>query len=281
MKSIVDRINSMSDIPPLPDSVNGVIKAIRDPKVSARDITGMIANDVAISSKILKVVNSAYYGFKGNISSITHAIVILGFNVLKSLVMSFSVYGLIEGLNSKGEFSLRDFWYHSVGVACASKVLSEALGFKNGEEFFTLGLLHDAGKLVLYRLEPELFLHIVSRAKAEGRTFFEVEREEIDIPHPDIAGMLFEAWQMPDNIVEAAALHHDIDVVENKRHVAIVMLADTLIKEMGIGNAGDDNKVVHSQQLVELLLEDRNLDEIKDMIREEIQRAEVFMQLMG
>ncbi len=280
MKSIAERVNSMKEIPPLPDSVNAVIKAIRDPKVSARDITGMIANDVAISSKILKVVNSAYYGFKGNISSITHAIVILGFNVLKSLVMSFSVYGLIEGLDSKGPFSLRDFWYHSVGVACASKVLSGMLGFKNGEEFFTQGLLHDAGKLALYRLEPELFLHIVSRAKREDRSFFEVEREEVDIPHPDIAGMLFEAWQMPDNIVESAALHHDIDVIENKRHVAIVMLADALVRGMGIGSAGDDNVVVHGQQLIDFLLQDRDLEEVNVMIRQEIERAEAFMRLI-
>ncbi len=287
MSDIRERLKDISEIPPLPDSVVAVLNAMRDPSVSAKDITDMISCDVAISSKLLKIANSAYYGFRGNISSVTHAIVMLGFGSVKNLILSLSVQGLLGAVKDSEGFSVKDFWKHCVGVAVASRVIAGRLGQKNSEEFFTQGLLHDIGKLVMYKLEPALFLEIVRMAKAKELSFVDAEKQlvdegRIDLPHTSLGYELFTVWKMPKSLVESAGFHHDKDLSKTRRHILIVALANNLIKQMKIGESGDNNIVESGfSDLCELAeISPPMIEMIKGNITEGLEKAKVFLEFL-
>jgi HD-like signal output (HDOD) protein len=122
---------------------------VGDPSVSAGDINDVISKDVALSARILKLVNSAFYGFPRRIASVTHAIVILGFNALRNVTLSASVFDLLDSRDLP--FGHREFWIHSIGVAVAANVIARERKLPDVEDAFMCGLLHDVGKIVLHQ----------------------------------------------------------------------------------------------------------------------------------
>ncbi len=270
------KLRDFSQIPPLPESVSSILMAIRDPRVSGKDITEMIAHDVSMTSKILKVVNSSYYGYRGKITSVTHAIVILGFNTVKNLILGLSMYPLLESLSSSFEFDIKSFWMHCVGVACASKVIALEMGRENTEEFFTYGLVHDVGKLVMLALAPEFFLSLVREAKQRKISLYQIELEKGELPHTSVGYDLFVYWKMPEELTEVVGYHHDQDLIDRKETVRWVYWADQLIRIMGIGDGGDGNMV--SMDLESAIKVD--LDKLKRRVSQELDRAQVFVEFL-
>lgn len=271
-----EKLQDFSQVPPLPESVSRVLIAMRDPRVSAKDITEMIAHDVSMTSKLLKVVNSAYYGYRGKITSVTHAVVILGFNAVKNLVLGLSMYPLLKKLKSIPEFDVKSFWVHCVGVACASKVIALEMGRKDGEEFFTYGLMHDIGKLAMLTLAPEFFLSLVREAVQKGISFYQVELEKESYSHASIGYDLFVYWKMPEELIEVVGYHHDQDLIARKDSIRWVYWADQLVRSMGMGNGGDGN-------VVSLDLETTmgaRLDELKEKVSQELDKARIFIDFL-
>ncbi len=271
-----EKLRDFSQIPPLPESVNSVLVAIRDPRVSAKDITEMIAHDVSMSSKLLKVVNSAYYGYRGKITSVTHAIVILGFNTVKNLILGLSMYSLLEKLKSTPEFDVKSFWVHCVGVACASKVIALEMGRKDKEELFTYGLMHDIGKLAMLALAPDLFLSLVRESKQRGIPFYQIEIEREVLPHTSIGYDLFVYWKMPEELIEVVGYHHDQDLIARKDNVRWVYWADQLIRTMGIGDGGDGNVITLDLEGVM----GTEWERIKEKVSQELEKAQVFIEFL-
>jgi HD-like signal output (HDOD) protein len=242
-----------------------------------------ITVDQALAAKVLKLVNSAFYGFPGRISTITHAIVILGFNTVKNIVLTASIFDTFrKNRNLMAMFDLEQFWYHSVGVGVASKVLARYFGVEEREESFIAGLVHDIGKLIICQYLTSDFKKIIANIKTKDILFIDSEKELYDFTHQDVGGILTERWNLPQNLQFAVKYHHTPHPSrEYYQSTAIVHCADIFIRALDYGNGGDSRIPSISQEVWnDFQIENISLTNLFDTIRDEFDKATVFFQLI-
>lgn len=236
LRATIERITTL---PTLPQIVTKIATMVESPQTSVADVGRVIAKDQVLSARVLKLVNSAFYGFPGRVSSVTHAMVLLGFNVVKGLVMSASVFDLFEQEGADG-LDRRRLWDHSIGTARIAGVLAQKVKLHEPEEAVVAGLLHDLGKIVLCAHLPEQFASIVELARRKNLLMSEAELEVLGVTHADVGRWLLERWKLPGKLVEPVALHHAPHLArEAPLTTAIVHLANILCAAVGIGDSGD------------------------------------------
>ncbi len=232
-KTLRSRVENISTIPTIPSVLKQLSTIIENPKISLNEISHFVSQDPALTTKILQMVNSALYGFPGRISSVNHAVMLLGLNVVKGLLLSVSVFEIMH----KAMIGLRE---HSIGVAIASKVLARMKGLKEPEEVFVAGLLHDVGKVILTLSWPEEYDRTVKEAESSGIAIFDAERSRFSETHAAVAGWLAEKWHFPRKLCECIANHHRPHTSSlAPLETAIVHVADVLVKARGLGYSGD------------------------------------------
>ena len=232
-KTLRSRVENISTIPTIPSVLKQLSTIIENPKISLNEISHFVSQDPALTTKILQMVNSALYGFPGRISSVNHAVMLLGLNVVKGLLLSVSVFEIMH----KAMIGLRE---HSIGVAIASKVLARKKGLKEPEEVFVAGLLHDVGKVILTLSWPEEYDRTVKEAESSGIAIFDAERSRFSETHAAVAGWLAEKWHFPRKLCECIANHHRPQTSSlAPLETAIVHMADVLVKARGLGYSGD------------------------------------------
>ncbi|MFP4397406.1 MAG: HDOD domain-containing protein, partial [Desulfonatronovibrio sp.] len=165
-----DQILSVKDLPTLPAVLEEVSVLVEDPDSSTEQIAKAISQDQVLSAKVLKMVNSPIYGFPRRISTIQHALVLLGFNVIRGLIISTSVFDIMAD-------SMRGLWEHSLGCAMACASIAKQAGFKDPEEYSVAGLLHDLGKVVSIVQLPEVKKEVDSLVEVRDITYYEAEKE--------------------------------------------------------------------------------------------------------
>ncbi|MCD8351632.1 MAG: HDOD domain-containing protein [Planctomycetaceae bacterium] len=234
-------IEMVTDLPTLPVVVARITNQIANPSTNAADIGRLIERDQALTSKVLRLVNSAYYGFPKQIKSIQHAVVILGFNKVKTIVITASVFGAFKADSATG-IDLRHFWQHSLGVAIASKVTAEQIGVGHvAEDAFIGGLLHDIGKVVMDQYQPNIYSPIVKYANDKGILLLEAEREVMGLDHTTVGKWVMERWRLPASIVNMVGDHHSPNnTTERRELVTAIHLGDIFARALGIGNGGDN-----------------------------------------
>ena len=228
-------------IPTLPVTINNIISVLNNPKSSADDVNKAVSSDFSLSSKVLKLVNSSYYGLSKKVSSITQAIVLLGFNTIQSLALSAAVMDLFS-TSENPNFKRSDFWDHSFAVALIAKLISRNLhiNMREQETFFLCGLFHDIGKIVLDQYCPEEFNSVLEIVSIDGISMVEGERRSISTTHAEIGAKILERWKFPENLYHSVRYHHDPQLDEKYQQVtAIIYLSDFLCKAKRIGNSGD------------------------------------------
>ncbi|MCC8166345.1 MAG: HDOD domain-containing protein [Planctomycetes bacterium] len=233
-------IESITDLPTLPVVVARITTQIANPSTNAADIGKLIEQDQVLTGKVLRLVNSAYYGFPKQIKSIQHAVVILGFSKVKTIIITASVFGAFKG--KKGvDLDLRRFWQHSLGVAICSKVAAEVLGVPHAaEDAFVGGLLHDIGKVVMDQYQPTIYSPIVDYALNKGILLKTAEEEVMGINHATIGEWIMEKWRLPPVIVHMVAEHHKPNSTSERRElITAIHLGDILSRAIGIGSGGD------------------------------------------
>jgi HD-like signal output (HDOD) protein len=241
-------IESMIELPTLPAVIQKVTSVIERQGTSAEDIGRIIETDQALSVKVLRLANSAYYGFPGRIASASHAVVVLGVNVVKGLTLGASVFDMMVAAG------MGPLWRHSVAVGAAARILAKRVGLKNGEEVFTAGLLHDIGKVVLTVKAPDVDARIRETMRSRDCSQIVAERDVLAFTHADIAGWLANAWHLPTVLKEPISWHHDPTKATTARlQTDVVHVADVLVKAMGCGEAVDDPVPPLSQQAWENL----------------------------
>jgi HD-like signal output (HDOD) protein len=228
------------DLPTLPAIYARIAELTADPETGARDLEKVIENDQALASKLLKLVNSAFFGFPVEIRTIGRAVMIVGFRALSQLAMSASVLDLFP----EGDEEVLDyqaFWAHSIGSAILARRISKTREIGAPEELFLAGLLHDLGVLVHARHLTEEFPGILRDARAHDRFLFESERDVLGFDHAATGQVLALDWRLPNAIAESVAGHHRpsrAGTVEPA--TAVIHVACVLASGAGLGHEGVD-----------------------------------------
>lgn len=280
--SILKTIETISSIPTLPTVIERITRLLQNPKTSAEEIGKAITTDQALATKVLKLVNSAFYGFPGKISTITHAIVILGFSTIKNVVLTASIFDAFHKKgNEHGEFDLEAFWTHSIACGAAAQSIAKYLGSTDKEECFIAGLLHDLGKLIVCQYLPEEFAKALTLTKEKNILFFESEKELFDVTHQEVGAYLTQRWNLPQNLQNSVKFHHNPQPSrDHYMMTAIVHCADIFVRALDYGNGGDEKIPVMSENVWKNLgLEDAQLNPLFDAIHDEIEKATIFLQL--
>lgn len=217
----------------LPDAVLRISEVLNDNAATVDDVAREMARDVAFSAQVLKLVNSGFYGFKTPVTSLSHATVLLGFNVMRTLVMTASVGDMITG-------SFAGLWQHSVACARTCTLISRRLGGDEPEELGAVGLLHDIGKVVFAEyLKPE-FAAMQQLVEQEDILLIEAERRVTGMDHGEVGEMLLRRWKLPEATVMPIAGHHAFNKGNPyAARSAVLCLADIIVRAAGCGSGGD------------------------------------------
>jgi len=206
---------------------------VRSERVSAEKIGKTIGQDYALTAKVLRLVNSAFYGLGDRVSSVTSAVILLGFNVVRGVVLGASVFELMD----RGIVGL---WEHSLGTAIASGVIAKALYVPEPEEVSVAGLLHDIGKVVVPVIMPETHTKICDLVDHTTLSIGQAEKKILGFDHSRIGMWLADEWNFPPNLTEPIVYHHTpVLAKEAAIQTAIVHLADVLVRAKGFGFGGD------------------------------------------
>jgi putative nucleotidyltransferase with HDIG domain len=229
-QTFLKRLDSIPDLPTLPNIVMKVNNLLQDPDTSIKELGDTVETDQAMVTKILRLVNSTFYGFRSKIRNISHAIIILGFNNVRNALVSVSIIKTFSGKNAFEGFEIEDFWKHSVAVAVTSRYLSEQSRLDSPDDCFVSGLLHDIGKLVLSQYFTESFGQVWKSVKRNGLSFYEAEQKLLPVSHAQIGGHLAKKWQFPVSLIDSITYHHAISKgVSNLNQLLIVHTANTIV----------------------------------------------------
>ena len=273
-------IDKVRDLPTLPDMINKVLALVGDENTSAKELGTLVSHDQSISSKLLKVANSAYYGFMRQIATAQHAIVILGFKEVKSLVLGIAVFDTLKQTGSDTSLAKEEFWMHSMGSALAGQLICKRVEGADPETTFTASLLHDVGKLVLDVFFTHEYAKVLEKVRLNGVGMVEAEEEVMGFSHADVGGWLGERWKLPPLLISPISFHHQVERAgkDYMQMTSIVHLADILCKRAQIGSSGD-NKIPAYQRAAQkhLNLQEDDLTTLIEELKQEEDKAKSFL----
>lgn len=244
-------IGKIKEVSTLPSVMRRVMDIVMDERSSARDLAREISTDTALTSKVLKIVNSAFYGFYRQINTIEEAVVILGYNEVRSIAVTVSVLDLFTEHNSTRIFDRHRFWYHSFAAGTLADILRQECADEQ-QGAFVAGLLHDIGKVVLDEYFPEIWKPALRKSLDEELPLSEAEREVMGIDHAEVGFLITDQWNLPQTICLAIKAHHCSPAPEADLE-AIAYLSNILVKERGIACSEDPAVAEHREQALQNL----------------------------
>jgi HD-like signal output (HDOD) protein len=266
-------LKTLHDLPPMPQTVIKAREIMKNPDSSFDHLAAVLSIDQAIAAKVLKLANSAYYGFMGKVSSIQHASVMLGYKTLEQLITVAGTSNLLGKQMEGYEQDAGDLWQHSLGVAFGSKIIANKKHPALADDAFAAGLIHDAGKLAL---DPHISERkgIFRQFMADGRvSFLQAEKEILGFDHAEIASELCRNWHVPESLATAIRYHHDPSLSDNDKLSYIVHTADAIAMMSGIGAGIDGMFYQMDDNAFKVLgLEEDEMSEIIIEIVESVQK---------
>lgn len=241
-QTILAELNQIQHTASLPVIVPRILEVSSDPDSSARNLGEVIKHDQSLTAKILRIVNSAFYGLYRKVGNINHAIVILGFEEIRNISIAACLIKSFKDTKTK-YFNQNEFWNHSLCTAYISKALADLKQNLNKEDAFVTGLLHDYGKVILYQFFNAYFTEIIQIAHKKNVPLQKIEREYLNIDHAEIGGIVCENWRLPVKLVKAVSLHHDPSAaIRNDYDTHLAHISNCLEHKFGIGNSGNPVK---------------------------------------
>lgn len=234
---------SIIGLPTLPTVITQLISLIDNPKTSGRNVSQLISTDQALTAKILKLANSAFYGFPREIATVDLAVVVLGFETVKNLGLSVSVlerFATSDGAAVDG-FDRQKFWEHSIACGVAARLLATKLRYRMRGEAFAAGILHDIGRLILSQYFPTEFDEVLRVMRADDLYIGHAEDRVLGVTHAEVGGWLAERWNLPDQLEQAISHHHAPGRLTGPAELpALIHLADFLCRRERIGDGGGE-----------------------------------------
>ncbi len=272
----------LAKMPSLSTTITKVLSVCNSPTTSANDLNKVVSLDPVLTGNVLKLINSAYYAMKDQISSLTQAIIMLGLNTIKNLALSTAVLGAAGGKSSE---SMDLFWTHCISTGVTAKAIALESGVLKSEceEYFVAGLLHDLGKLPLFHCFPADYMTVVAYAREKNVLLHIAEKTVFGMTHEETGKLISEKWDLQGAIHEAICYHHRPSQADNDNlHIVeSVALTDIFCKIMAEETF---EGTMPEDAMLKGLLEKNNLTwssliGLQEAIQAEIENAKVFMQI--
>lgn len=275
---------SIDKMPSLPTTVTKILEICNNPKTSPADLNKVISLDPVLMGKVMKLINSAYYGLSQEVTSLVRAIIMLGINTVKNLALSTAVLGTLGKANQFQALNMDGFWRHSLCVGVTSKLIAKKRKTdpRFVEEYFIAGLLHDIGKIPLNNKLSAEYVTAMSLSDHDHLPLYASEKAAIGISHNEVGAMIVEVWKLDDAIRDAVSYHHEVNQYggENRDILFTVALANYFANFFEIGFSGDRYPEKLSADIFSYLGVDMDyLEEIEDTVASEIDKARIFLKL--
>lgn len=259
-KNLRAQIEKIDTLPTIPSTLRKLLSVIEDPKVSLSDIGSFISNDPVLTSRVIKVVNSPIYGFPGRISSVNQALILLGLNVVKGMLLGVSVFEAMKK-------AMEGLWEHSIGCAVTSKIIATKKGLGDVEEMSVAGILHDIGKVALGLKFSDEYKGLIKKAIDSNNLLIDLEKELFFVNHSDTGAWIGQRWNFPKSLIEIIEYHHKPHLSKNYLiQTSVIHLADILVRAKGFGFAGD--YLIPTINPTAWKIVGLNKDELKEVIAE-------------
>lgn len=268
-------------MPSLSTTVGKVMEICSRTDASPNELNKVISLDPVLTGQVLKLINSAYYSLVNKVTSLTRAITMLGMNTVKNMALSTAIIRSVSGAKKSKVLPTKKFWAHSIGTGVCAKLLAKANGVPvlECEEYFVAGLLHDLGKIPF----GDEYIVVLLQAQQEYQPLIEVEREVLGIDHQEVGRLIAEKWKLNEAMTSAICFHHDVEAAPEEHRVlaAYVGLANMYANILDLGYAGNPFPAEEeAEKMLELTgLKWEMFSEIAESVEEEIQKAQVFLQI--
>jgi HD-like signal output (HDOD) protein len=234
-------LKDVEQLPTLPTVYLALCDVVENPHSTIGDVVRVLSNDQATVSHILRLVNSAYYGLTNRIETVSRAVVLLGIEEIRGLVLAAAVINLFDKREDLFDFRPAEFWGHAIATGLATRRIGKAAGLESLENFFVSGLLHDIGKLYLFEFFEADFIKVLKRVQQTRITIGQAEQEILGTDHACIGYLLAREWRMPDSLCEVIRFHDDLDELPNiPPMLAAVHVANVMARSLELGYAGDN-----------------------------------------
>jgi HD-like signal output (HDOD) protein len=256
---LLKAMSRVAEINSLPEVTTKIVQVVEDPKSTAQEMHDIVKCDPALATKILRVVNSAFYGLPSQIASLDRAILMLGQSAVKNIALASSLARLFKGDAISDQFTARDLWRHCIAVGIGARALAKRAHAPLADEYFVAGLVHDMGLLVIGQLFPQKLSEVTQRCSAQPQDYCAVELELIGADHQTFGLNLATKWKFPPTLRHAVAYHHDPSPLkaEFRQLATIIYMADTICAKLKHGYY----LPAQSQELTENMLKTANVDQ--------------------
>lgn len=275
-------LRSFRDVPTIPEVLARIWQLVDDPRSSASDLEKVVSMEPPLAAKVLRLANSPYYGGRGRVKDVQMAITSLGFDTLRNLAICLGVASSLSDTEARDPvLDRKALWQHSVSTAVLAQHLAIAVGSTSPDEVFTAGLLHDFGQFVISLGRPEAYAEILRRIDTGGLDLVEAERQVLGYDHAQVGAEFARQWHFPASLRDMIVDHHDRRE-EASRELRVMRVANALSHEWwGLAPLeGVEAPVVDEGDLRELGLDVHWLEEHREELVEEIDRAQEFMNLI-
>jgi len=279
LASYIDRM------PSLPPTVTKVLEICNDRATSPVDLNRVISLDPVLMARVLKLINSAYYGLPNKVVSMVRAIIMLGINTVKNLALSTAVLDTLNRKTDLGVLKPVGFWRHSLAVGVTSRLLAKMHGeeLSTIDEYFVAGLLHDIGKIPIDRVFAQEYVDVIEYSRERELPLYTAEREFLGFDHADCGRLIVDTWRLPTTILDTVTYHHRPAEYQgpNSTFVYTVHAANYFVNASRIGESGDDHPAaLDASARAGLNIDEVKLSELAGVVDAEVQKAENFLKVV-
>ncbi|WP_461208664.1 HDOD domain-containing protein [Desulfocurvus sp. DL9XJH121] len=232
-----DIVDHETELATFPDIYFRIKESLESPDSSAKDIAAVVSTDMGLSAKLLKLVNSPFYGFADTIDSISHAVSLVGTEEISTLALGISTISFFKDIPPE-LMDMKTFWRHSLSCGIFARLLGARMKNAQPERLFTAGLLHDMGRLIIFKKQPYASVQALLHARENMLPVAEAEHVTLGYDHTDVADLLLKAWHFPAPIMNAIKFHHDPASAPDPVEAAVIQIADNLTNAVEISSGG-------------------------------------------